>query len=72
MVIQYKHHGKIVSVQEDLKGKHRDYCLCYHCAWFQPQDDSLNCQVANVLFNLCQMYHIITPVWECERFNGKE
>jgi hypothetical protein len=27
MIIKYKHHGREVFVQEELKGKHREHCL---------------------------------------------
>jgi len=72
MIIRYEHHGKTVSVREDLKGRHRDYCLCYHCAWFQPQDPTLNCRIANLLFSICQGHNIVTPVWECAKFMERE
>jgi len=28
MIEQYVHHGAAVSVRSDLKGEHREYCLC--------------------------------------------
>lgn len=32
---RYKHHGIEVAVQSHLKGKHREYCLCFQgCAKF--------------------------------------
>jgi hypothetical protein len=34
---KYEHHQGVVSVRSDLKGKHRDHCLCYHCEKFKPQ-----------------------------------
>ena len=30
-IVKYKHHGVNVSVREDLKGKHREHCLCWIC-----------------------------------------
>lgn len=35
-VIEYEHHGSSVKVREDLKGLHRDYCLCFRCKTFVP------------------------------------
>ena len=66
--IKYNHHGKEVMVREDLKGKHREHCLCWKCAFFNPEDRKVNCPIANALFGMNIMYNIVTPVWECEKF----
>lgn len=29
--VKYNHHGKEVWVREDLKGTHREHCLCFNC-----------------------------------------
>lgn len=34
-VIEYEHHGTKVKVREDLKGKHRENCLCFRCGVFE-------------------------------------
>ena len=34
-VVEYEHHGSNVKVREDLKGKHRDHCLCFRCGGFK-------------------------------------
>lgn len=39
-IVEYEHHGTMVSVDEDFKGKHRDACLCYRCANFTVMDDN--------------------------------
>jgi hypothetical protein len=61
----YEHHGESMVVRKDLIGQHRDYCLCYSCKKFLPQDRENNCKIANLLFALDQHANIVTPVWEC-------
>lgn len=34
-IIEYEHHGRSVKVRKDLKGLHRDYCLCFRCGVFK-------------------------------------
>lgn len=64
----YKHHGASVWVRADLRGQHREYCLCYHCECFHPEDRERNCRIANALFAMDQLCEITTPVWECQCF----
>jgi hypothetical protein len=33
---KYEHDAGVVSVCSDLKGRHRDHCLFYHCERFKP------------------------------------
>ena len=70
-VIRYSHHGKVVSVYEHLKGKHRDHCLCYSCAKFHPGCDD-NCPTAQKLYQFDVEYDLVTPVWECPQYAGQE
>jgi hypothetical protein len=70
-IIQYEHHGKMVSVDEILKGTHRQHCLCFRCEKFIPTDIEENCRIANLLFLVDQACEITTPVFECEKFRGK-
>jgi len=35
-IVEYEHHGENVKVREDLKGRHRDHCLCFRCNAFKP------------------------------------
>ena len=82
-IVQYEHHGKTVSVDETLKGKHRQHCLCYRCAKFTITKDvpvplgqyererSRNCVIANRLFRLVVETGLVTPVYECPKFELK-
>lgn len=66
--ITYEHHGEDVVVDEDLKGKHREHCLCFRgCKNFKPGEDD-NCEIAEAVFNNCLAFNIVTPVWECPDF----
>ena len=71
MIIFYEHHGIRVAVREDLKGKHRDHCLCFSCRAFHPEDRGKNCSIANLNFAMCVAFGLATPVWECPRFARK-
>lgn len=72
--IKYEHHGINVSVRKDLKGKHREYCLCYDCRKFIPIElpyGKENCPIASLLFAVDKEHGITTPVWECKEFKKK-
>ena len=73
MYKKYKHHPQCpeVWVDEDLKGKHRDLCLCYRCNKFQPEDRLKNCRIANAVFDNCVGFCIVTPVMECPDFERR-
>ena len=68
----YEHHGQRVTVQKSLKGRHRQYCLCRDCKNLDTVDEQHNCPIANELFSVCCVFHIVTPVWECPDFEPKE
>jgi hypothetical protein len=68
-IIKYKHHGTEVSVQEHLKGKHREHCLCFqNCVHFKPENREENCEIANANFKTCVDFNVVLPVWECPKY----
>lgn len=68
-IVTYKHHDVNVLVREDLKGKHRDYCLCFqNCEYFKPWDPENNCRIAAMVYALDRLCGITTPVWECPEY----
>ncbi|KKM05313.1 hypothetical protein LCGC14_1755400 [marine sediment metagenome] len=71
-IIHYKHHGLMVAVDEGLKGKHWEHCLCARCAWFVPNDDANSCPTANELFAFCVDNCMVTPVYECPYFQEEK
>jgi len=82
-IIKYRHHrDEEVSVQEHLKGKHRDHCLCWqNCKHFKPEPskgetakaevEKGNCPLAQKLYEICVTYNIVIPVWECPRYEKR-
>jgi hypothetical protein len=71
-ILRYEHHGAVVAVDEDLKGKHREHCLCFKCGWFKPEDRDKNCPIANLLFAVCVLHNLTTPVYECPEYEEIE
>ena len=70
--VEYEHHGAEVTVKEELKGKHREHCLCYDCEKFTPEDRARNCPIANAVYRNCVEFDIVTPVWECKYFKEEQ
>ena len=70
-ITRYRHHGQHVAVQEHLKGRHREHCLCYRCVHFRP-DTLSNCYIAKATLEHCRKYAITTPVWECALFRERK
>jgi len=69
---QYLHHGRKVWVREELKGHHREICMCMECSKFHPESRENNCLVANALYVLDMKFDLVTPVWECPDFDLKD
>ena len=67
---QYEHWpGKdFVWVRSDLRGRHREHCLCHSCKKLDVTDRKKNCPRANELFAYCVKWDMTTPVWECPEF----
>lgn len=66
-VERYVHHPQYgpVTVLSEVKGKHRDHCLCYNgCVHFKPGQPN-NCHIAEAVFANCVKYGLVTPVYEC-------
>jgi len=66
--VEYVHHDIDVWVRGDLKGKHRENCLCFACERFTPEDRDNSCLTANHLYSLCCLTGLTTPVYECPDF----
>jgi hypothetical protein len=64
---QYNHHGKLVWVRSSLKGEYKEFCLCYACKRFHPNEDD-NCLIAEENYALDKKYSLVTPVFECPVF----
>lgn len=66
-IVKYEHHGTLVSVMADLKGKHREHCLCYSCDRMRPGTPE-HCPIASRLYQICVDHSLVTPVYECPSF----
>lgn len=65
---KYVHHEVEVSVRSDLKGKHREHCLCYSCDRYV--NGEFVCPIAKKVYKTCKEYNLVSPVWECPSFNS--
>lgn len=67
-IIKYEHHGSLNSVQEHLKGKHREHNLCFQgCKHFKIGSED-NCEIAKATFKNCVEHNVVSPIWECPKF----
>lgn len=64
----YVHHDCLNAVATELKGKHREHCLCYQCGLFKPDDRAKNCTLANLVYAICEETGMVLPVWECPSY----
>jgi len=67
----YEHHGRLVRVRADLRGRHREMCLCYDCLKFRPDScraEGPNCPIAQAIYENCVRFGVTTPVFECPEF----
>ena len=67
---RYEHHGRTVWVRSDLKGRHREHCLCHSCAKLNTEDWAANCPIASLLYAFCVQTGCTTPVFECPEFRA--
>lgn len=72
MYEKYNHHGKDVWVDSELKGKHREHCLCHSCEKLDVTNREKNCPIANAVFKNCVDFDLVTPVYECPEFKEKQ
>lgn len=66
-IIWYEHHGEKVAVDEGLKGRHKEHCLCFRCTSFKPNTPE-NCDYAEQNFRACVINGMTMPVFECPYF----
>ena len=73
MFEKYDHfgNGKEEWVRSDLKGKHREHCLCWSCHLFNSEDRDKNCKIARANYAHCVEFNLVLPVWECPEFVEK-
>jgi hypothetical protein len=69
--VKYNHHGQEVSVFAELKGQHRDHCLCMVCDKFKPGTED-HCPIAKDTYENCVKHGLCTPMFECPKFVANE
>ena len=68
MIVKIKKNGKEVSVQEHLIDKRQENSLCWQdCKYFIPMT-TINCPIAQTLYEHNLLNGIATAVWECPRY----
>jgi hypothetical protein len=71
MIVKITKEGKVVSTQEHLIGKRQDHSLCWqNCVYFKPMT-TVNCPIAQTLFEHNLINGIATAVWECPKYKEK-
>ena len=68
---RYTHHGTEVEVVSELRGRHREVCLCYACRHFLPGSDD-NCEIAKAVYQNCIKYGLVTPMVECPAYQASK
>ena len=71
-VEKYEHHGEEVSVFSELKGQHREHCLCMVCKKLKIGDAENNCPIAQAVFENYVKFNLCTPMFECPKFDADE
>lgn len=72
VVTKFEHHGVVVSCMDNLKGKHREHCLCWICRKLNLADRDKNCKIASLLYAVDRQCQITTPVFYCKEFQKGE
>ncbi len=72
-IVMYGHHGRNVMVIMQLIGAHRQACLCYlNCKQFNSDEREKNCEISNAVYANCVEHGIVTPIWECPKYECTE
>ena len=69
MYEQYEKNGKTVWVRQDLKGRQKEFCMCWDCTRFKPDTQDKGCAAIKAVLDLAAARSIVLPVWECPEFS---
>jgi hypothetical protein len=65
--------GSQVWVNKDMDELRRAECLCYNCGRLNiGGDESRNCPIAGMLYNLCKVVNLTAMVTRCPVFEPKQ
>ena len=71
MYEQYEKNGQSVWVRQDLKGRQKEFCMCWDCNSFKPEAADKGCLIIRDVLALASQKAIVLPVWECPKFQTK-
>ena len=58
-------------VRSDLKGRQKEFCMCWDCTGFKSETEDKGCGIIREVLQLASARKIVLPVWECARFTRK-
>jgi len=67
----YERNGKRAWVRSDLKGRQKEFCMCWDCGNFKPEAENKGCPIINGVLTMAAAENIVLPVWECGEFQQK-
>ncbi len=67
----YAANGKTVWARADMKGKQKEYCICWACRKFEPEAVDKGCPIIRSVLGLAADTGTILPVWACPEFEKK-
>ncbi len=59
-------------VRKDLKGRQKEFCMCWDCVKFMPETEHKGCSMIKDVLLLASRNSIVLPVWECAAFEAKQ
>lgn len=71
MYENYERNGKKAWVRSDLKGRHKEFCMCWDCKKFTPDTEDKGCPIIKQVLDTAAHHNIVLPVWECGVFAAK-
>jgi hypothetical protein len=71
MYENYEKNNKKSWVRSDLKGKQKEFCMCWDCKKFNPEAEDKGCSIIKTVLSLASEKNIVLPVWECGQFEQK-
>lgn len=60
-----------VWVRSDLKNRQKEFCMCWDCKKFCPQEINKGCAIVMKVLELASQNKIVLPIWECPDFLDK-
>ncbi len=68
MYESHERNGVQSWVRNDLKNRQKEYCMCWDCSLFKPDQADKGCLKIKKVLDLAQENQQVLPVWECPDF----